>query len=208
MKLETLRCNHCGGPLSVPESANFVTCNHCNSQLAIRRTESTTFTEELGEIKENQKQMMEQLAEIERQNRLEQIDRDWEREREKYLITNQHGRRSEPGEVRAVLGGAIMAIFGTFWMIAVFSIMNDGPSPGGLLNFFPLLGFIFITGGVGMAIYGYSKAKDYLAAERRYQLRRAVALGQRGSTSQQYGTVPSIPTPEEYLDQIQRDEHR
>lgn len=176
MKLETLRCNHCGGPIEVPDSANFVTCNHCNSQLAIRRTDSTTFTEELGEIKSNQKQMMEQLAQIERQNRLEQIDREWERERENYMITNKHGRKSEPSEASAVLGAMIAMAFGIFWMIFTFSLMKDHPSPGGLWSFFPLFGLIPIAGGVGMAIYVYSKAKAYREAQRQYQLRRAVAL--------------------------------
>lgn len=197
MKLETLRCNHCGGPLEVPESANFVTCNHCNSQLAIRRTDSTTFTEELGEIKANQKQMMEQLAQIERQNRLEQIDREWEREREKYMINHENGRKSEPSEAGAVLGGVIAAGFGTFWTIAAFS-MNAGPMP--------FFGILFICVGIGIAIYGYSQAQSYRAAQRRYQARRADALAEPGSMAERYGTMPTIPTPEEYLKQLEREE--
>lgn len=199
MKLESLRCNHCGGPLKVPESANFVTCNHCNSQLAIRRTESSTFTEELGEIKSNQKQMMEQLALLERQNRLEQIDREWEREREKFLVTHKNGRKSEPSEFAAIMGGAIAAGFGLFWTIGASSI-NAGP--------FLLFGVLFICFGIGMAIHGYSKAKDFRAAQKRYQQRRANTFSEPGSTKERYGSIAAIPTPEEYLEQMEREENR
>ncbi len=196
MKLETLRCNHCGGPITVPESANFVTCNHCNSQLAIRRTDSSTFTEELGEIKSNQKQMMEQLAQIERQNRLEQIDRDWERERENYLITHKSGHKSEPSEVGAIFGGVIATGFGIFWTMMAFS-MSAGP--------FGYFGFLFICFGIVMAIYGYAQAQNYRTARKRYQQRRAGVLTELGSEAERYGTVPAIPTPEEYLEQFPRE---
>jgi DNA-directed RNA polymerase subunit RPC12/RpoP len=48
MQLESITCNHCGAPLDVPDAANFVKCNHCDSRLAIKRTQSTTYTEELA----------------------------------------------------------------------------------------------------------------------------------------------------------------
>jgi hypothetical protein len=199
MKLETLRCNHCGGPLTVPESANFVTCNHCHSQLAIRRTDSTTFTEELGEIKSNQKQMMDQLAQLERQNRIEQVDREWERERENYLTTDKNGRRSAPSEAGAILGGVIAVGFGIFWTMMASS-MNAGPMP--------IFGLLFICFGIGVAIYGYNKAKDYRAAQRRYQRRRSEVFNQPRSNAESYGEASPISTPMDYLENRKPEEHR
>jgi hypothetical protein len=181
MKLETLTCNHCGGPLAVPDSANFVTCNHCGMQLAIRRTESATFTEQLGEIRSNQTQMMQKLAELERQNRLAQIDREWEVERERYLATTKDGRKQEPSEIGAVIAGIIAVCFGIFW---TSSLLPFAPV------FFRLFGVIFIVAGIGIAVYGYQEAKDYRAAQRRYQRRKSEALGDQGGSLRQAPDPP------------------
>jgi hypothetical protein len=206
MKLEALSCNQCGGPLSAPETANFVTCNHCSTQLAIRRTESATFTEQLGEIQSNQKQMMERLAQIERQNRLAQIDRDWERDRQKYMTTMKSGKQVEPNEVGAVVMGVIAAGIGLFWTIQAFSINSRMPSGMGS-GFFPFFGVLFILFGIGAAIYGISQAKDYKAARRRYMRRRGDASSEPSSEAVRFAADQHIPTPEEYLDELGEEEN-
>ncbi len=80
MKTESISCNNCGAALQDPETANFVTCSHCSSRLAIRRHESVVFTEKLEEIGDRQEEMLERLDRIEIQNRIAQIDRNWEQE--------------------------------------------------------------------------------------------------------------------------------
>jgi hypothetical protein len=58
-----------------------------------------------------------------------------------------------------------------------------------------------------MAIYGHSQAKNFREAQQRYQQRRSEALREPGSKAERYGTVPAIPTPEEYLEQLPQEEN-
>jgi Flp pilus assembly protein TadB len=163
MHLETLNCNNCGASLSVSEEANFVTCNHCSTQLAIRRTESTTFTQKLDQIESKQEEMQDTLNRLEQQNKLAQVDRDWERERESFMITDKHGRRHLPNEVMSVFGGVVVIVFGVFWTIMAARI-GGGP--------FVIFGVVFILFGVGVSFFQFQKAKDYRAAQRRYHRHR------------------------------------
>ncbi len=195
MKLETLRCNHCGGPLSVPESANFVTCNHCGTQLAIRRTESTTFTEQLGKIQSNQQQMLQKLAQLERQNQLEEIDREWERERKKYMTTLKNGQRVEPTELGSLAFGIVAGIFGIIWTISTFSMTAAMPAGMGF-RWFSLFGLLFVVFGIGSAFYGYSRAKDYRTAYRRYLQRRSEAESETTSDRERTEIGQRVPKPE------------
>ncbi|QDT63470.1 hypothetical protein [Calycomorphotria hydatis] len=41
----SLLCNQCGASIEVPESASFIVCNACNTHLAVKRTETITYTE-------------------------------------------------------------------------------------------------------------------------------------------------------------------
>ena len=78
MQLESLNCNNCGAPLEVAATSNFVTCNHCSTRLAVRRTESSAFTEQLEDIGAKQDEMLNRLKRIERQTQLSDLDREWE----------------------------------------------------------------------------------------------------------------------------------
>jgi len=192
MQLETLSCNSCGGPLKVPASANYVTCNHCRRQLVIRRTESASFTEELGEIRSNQEEMMEKLNRLELQNQLAQIDREWERERQSFMIRDKHGNRREPSEFGAIFGGVIAVGFGIFWTMMAAS-MHGGMAP---------FGVIFILFGAGISIYGYNKAKDFRAAQKRYLRKKKEVYSGSRDNSEILHDFEHPPTPEEYLDQL------
>ena len=83
VRVEPLRCNGCGAPLSVPESANFVTCQHCRAQLAARRNESAAYTEVLEEFTKQTAELRGQVRKLTLQNELEALDREWERQRER-----------------------------------------------------------------------------------------------------------------------------
>lgn len=90
MELESIACNNCGAPLEVPPGANFVSCNHCGSNLAVRRSTSVSYTENVDQIDQRTESMARQLAELRYHQELENLDRQWERERERYLVTNKH----------------------------------------------------------------------------------------------------------------------
>ena len=125
--------------------------------------------------------LADQLAEVRHQNDLAQIDREWQIEREQYLIPDRWGRRYVP-TAGLGLGGAVMGgVFGVFWTIMAFAITSGAPDVGAFSIakvVFPLFGVVFVAAAVGYGLYAYSKAQQYQAAFRAYQDRRARAQGQ------------------------------
>lgn len=164
VSIEELRCNNCGAPLQVPRSANFVTCNHCHTQLAVRREATTSYTEALQQVSRQTEALTEQVKYLTYQNELAALDRQWETERQQYMIKDKHGNRRVPGEVSSIIGGGLMGLMGLVFL-GVSASAGAG-MPG-------FMGVILFVGGIVAAIYGVSKAQAYRAAHRRYQARRA-----------------------------------
>ena len=68
-----------------------------------------------------------QLAEVRYQNDLARIDREWEMEKEQYMVTGKHGTRHLPTQgmgLGIAVGGGL---FGLFWTIMAFSITSGAP---------------------------------------------------------------------------------
>jgi DNA-directed RNA polymerase subunit RPC12/RpoP len=93
MEIESLSCNNCGGPLDIPESANYVSCVHCSTQLAVKRTSSITYTEKLEAIQSQQEDMREKLVRLERESLVARIDREWEEEKQRFMIGGNDGQK-------------------------------------------------------------------------------------------------------------------
>jgi hypothetical protein len=115
-----------------------------------------------------------QLAEVRLQNELAQIEREWDIERQKYLIQNRYGARIVPtsgmGIGMAVIGG----IFGLFWTVMAVAITGSAPDIGPFWIakiIFPLFGVLFICGAVGFGIYAHTRAQAYQRAFEEYQAR-------------------------------------
>jgi len=108
----------------------------------------------------------------EKLNELERIDREWEKERERYMVTTKYGRRYVPSTGAAVVVGLISVSVGLIWTMMAFS---NAQSLGGAAGIFPLFGMVFVVGGAAISIYQFNKAKRYQAAYRAYQRRRATA---------------------------------
>ncbi|MAG93808.1 MAG: hypothetical protein CMJ48_08680 [Planctomycetaceae bacterium] len=194
MNLETLTCNSCGAPLEVPESANFVTCNHCSTRLAIRRTDSTSFTEELEQLSGQTEELAEQVRVLTRQNQVTELDRNWDRQKERYMVTNKHGVKRLPTETGALFGGIVGGVIG---IVAVgFGASGGGAGP-------VVVGLAMIVFALFAGFSGYAKARNYRSAQRRYRRRRtelASGLADSGTSSQEYlRTLSDVPTPDEYL---------
>src|SRR4051794_21535805 len=118
----------------------------------------------------------EQLAETRYQNELERIDREWQIEREKYMVPDRFGRRHVPTVGGGLTGAVVIGVFGVFWTIMAFSITSGAPDEGpfGLVKvFFPLFGVVFTVFGVYMGIQAAGKAEAYNRAFAAYQARRA-----------------------------------
>ena len=110
------------------------------------------------------------LEEIRAQNELAQLDREWELERENYMVVGKYGRKHIPGKVSSVLGGFFIVGFGIFWTVMAASMTGFGGA--GVLSIFPLFGVLFILFGAGMSIVAFIKAGQYEEAQKRYQRRR------------------------------------
>ena len=120
--------------------------------------------------------MAAQLAEVRYQNELARIDREWAIEREKYMVTGQHGRRIIP-TTGAGIGSAIgIGVVGVIWTIMSFAITGGAPDEGPFAIaklVFPLFGVAVTVGGIVMGIYVFNKAEVYNAAFAEFQRRRA-----------------------------------
>jgi hypothetical protein len=127
---------------------------------------------------ESLEQLSEQLTEVRSHNQLARLNREWEIERQQYLITTRYGRQVVPtqtmGFVTAVFGG----LFGLFWTAMAVSMTNNAPDFGAfsIAKFaFPLFGVLFIVLAIGWGVYCYNKATQYEQALQNYQARRKVS---------------------------------
>jgi hypothetical protein len=110
------------------------------------------------------------LEEISAQNELAQLDREWELERENYMVTGRYGHKYIPGKFSSAFGGLIVVGFGIFWT-SVAAIITTFAGFG-VLSIFPLFGVLIVFFGVGKSIFDFVKACQYEEAEGRYQCRR------------------------------------
>lgn len=105
----------------------------------------------------------------EKTEQLAEIDRQWQIERERYLISGRFGRKCIPtmtaGIITAVGGGA----FGLFWTMISVSMPAAGPM-------FPLFGVLFTLVSVCYGLNAFVKARRYRRAFVAYKARRAAVL--------------------------------
>lgn len=116
-----------------------------------------------------------QLAEVKHQNELAQIDREWEIERQKYLIWGRYGSAYVPTAGMGIGAAVVGGVFGLFWTIMAMSITSGGPDFGAFSVakvFFPLFGVVFTVAAIGYGMYVYSRAQKYQDAFAAYKARR------------------------------------
>ncbi len=119
-----------------------------------------------------------QIAELQRQNAVAQLDRDWESERVQYMLRGGYGSRSVPTESGSTFGGIFCVGLGIVWIIlgyALTSSLHSSRTPGAI---FPIFGVFFIVFGIVTGISSYAKAGQYQEAEQRYQEKRARLLAE------------------------------
>jgi len=177
--LESLNCNSCGAPLEVPESARFVKCDHCKANLQIHRSGGGTFTEAVEQLTETTEDLAEQVARLTEHNELAALDRNWEIERESFMIQSMHGHRRLPTEGHIFASGIVAVVFGGLWTIMAIAITQSGPDFGPFSVakvIFPLFGLGFICFGVFNALSAQAKAENYRRSEQQYQRRRRELL--------------------------------
>jgi hypothetical protein len=119
------------------------------------------------------------MADIKQEHELARIDREWEIERQQYLIVDRFGRRQIPtasmGIGMAVIGGVGGVLWTMFASSFTAGFPDEGPF-GGAKSFFPAFGILFIVAAVGFGLHCFYRANRYQRAYLAYQARRAAAL--------------------------------
>jgi hypothetical protein len=164
MKVLSLTCNHCGAPLQVEENTRYLTCRFCSSQLEVEHSGNVVYTKVLQAIDQRTTEMAKDLDTIKRQNELEQLDREWQREREKHLVRGKNGTTSVPSIAGSLIGLVVGVSFGVFWM--GLAISTDGP------GFLPYVGGLIIFLVVINSLANFQKSANYREREAEYDRRR------------------------------------
>lgn len=110
------------------------------------------------------------FAEIQSQSEVAKLDREWELERETYLIVGAYGGRVVPDKLSHGLAGFGILVFGMAWTAIAASL--TGVLGLSWLSILPFLGFVFMLWGLGLSVRAFLKAGQYQAGYERYQRRR------------------------------------
>ncbi len=108
------------------------------------------------------------VAELLLQEELDQLDRQWESDREQYKIPFKQ-TRFLPTRGSSLFMGILMTVAGTVWTAGVLSMkgkFGDG------FEWWPLIGIAFTLSGLGFSVACYARAAMYEKAYEAYQARR------------------------------------
>src|SRR4051812_45225470 len=96
-QIMSVSCNHCGAPLEVSGTTNFLTCGYCGARLEVKRSGGAVYSEVLAAIDSRTQRIEQDVDTIKRQNEVERLDREWMMRREDYMTRNRDGSYSTPG---------------------------------------------------------------------------------------------------------------
>jgi hypothetical protein len=178
MSVETVNCNECGALIQVPSTAKYCTCTRCGEHLVVHRSDVAAYTEALPRRDDRRgpaddrrwRELEGRLDDLAYENALMRLDREWDRERERYMMYGRYGRRYQPN---ATLGIVFMAIGGAAALAGVsvaLLVVLSSRQPAGLVCLFPAAIFTLAFGLTGLL--QYLRGKQYQAAYDRYLRRR------------------------------------
>lgn len=109
------------------------------------------------------------VDELKLQNQLAQLELDWIKERDDYLVANKFGGRNPPASVAVTLFWASLGgIFGIVMTIWGFTVRM----PRGGANVIPWYGLTIVAIAIAGGAHGCVQASFYEEANRRYHQRR------------------------------------
>jgi hypothetical protein len=126
-----------------------------------------------GQSTENTQAVHQQLEELQKQNAILKIDRDWLEERTQHVWQDDFGNAREPKEWHWIFALVFGIIFGT--CAFVVGICAEGWTAKGV-GVGGVLALVFIAIFAGCSAWYYSKYDRYKKAYAAYQERRAAAL--------------------------------
>ena len=107
---------------------------------------------------------------------LARIDREWELERQGFMVFGRYGVQRFPNKSTGIGSALFGGGFGIFWTYMAFSMTSMTPdvAPFNIVRFaFPIFGVIFTLSAIWTGMNMYFKAQGYEQAERAYLERRA-----------------------------------
>jgi hypothetical protein len=189
MQLLSLTCQQCGAPLEVPAKITQLTCQFCGTRLKVQRTGSAAYTETLEEVAHSVARVADNTDQLKIEQEIARLDREWMMSRERFMMRGKHGHLSVPGRLNALIGGAIIVVFGLFWTTTAagvagmvgFGINRVGGGPLSLLpGLLPCFGVLFIIGGIVMAVTAFGKAIHFEQHQHAYHAERNRLLAELG----------------------------
>jgi len=181
MKLLSLTCQHCGAPLEVPAKITQLTCQFCGTRLQVQRTGAVAYTESLGDAAQQLARISDNTEQLKVEQEIARLDRDWMMSREQFMVRGKDGQLDVPGKTSALIGGAIVIVFGLIWTAMAASIagavgvgihqVGGGPLSA-LPGFLPCFGVLFIVGGIFTSLIAYGKARAFQEHQRAYHAER------------------------------------
>jgi len=119
--------------------------------------------------------LSDQLSEVQYQNELARLDREWEMERQQYMVRDRYGARYVPTAGLGIGAAVVGGLFGIFWTVMAVAITSDAPDIGvfsAVKVIFPLFGVLFTAAAVGYGLYAATQAQRYQRAYVAYKARR------------------------------------
>lgn len=176
MKITKVCCQGCGADLQVDETVRYVTCNYCHARLEVVHDPSVTHTRLMEKLEKTTERMAGNLRVIELQNELARMDREWEQERESFMVTGKHGHRSLPSKDASALSLVVGVIAGLIFLAISSSSGNS--------SVFGFVGLLVVVLSIVQTIKGFSQASEYDRALSLFEDRRADLIRQIGQARQ------------------------
>src|SRR4051812_36316925 len=120
-EIVSVRCNHCGAPLQVPQDTHFFACTYCGTQLELHQSGGAVFTQTIEQIDQRTQRMEAELQELRRRQAIEDLDREWDVARQRMLSRNDDGSYRLPTPGVNVFAGVVLAGMGLIWMTLLFA---------------------------------------------------------------------------------------
>ena len=173
MKLIPLTCRNCAAPLQVPGDLKHVTCMHCGTQLAVVNEGGAAYTERLDALSQRTDHIEDKLQQLQREQKLAALDRQWDEEEESFRIRWKDGSARLPSKTDGVVMGFAGSLMGIF-LIALGPGMTRGSDR--INVFFVGFGLLVLGSGIGAAFWLFHRANAYERAYMRYEQRRREIL--------------------------------
>ena len=181
MRVISLSCDHCGGPLDVPLRAKYVTCGFCDTRLAVESTGHTHFTRQLEQIDRTTREIAQDVKDIKRQ--LNELDDQWRGSQQRYQIRSRPELRRVPVPYEAVGFGAV----GIVISVLVFGVFATLAEPAGML-----VGLVLGLGSVLVLGIYLQKCGRYKRSRLKYEVDRRKLMKQMYEVYDETGPDSSL----------------